>query len=202
MTDVRFDPHKKGVLSFDINSEHGGAGVLAIKKALKLSFEGQIRVAIVRDMKSYYYLLLPAKIGDKHITVEGANVFSFSDSTLLGFGKSAETVRVISSVGNVATLAAPLTKNHAIGDGLEFPAAGWSSDPIIIIEGNATLDVAKWTVLHEVGHRALGLADIDDTTDFMNFQQSWTDYRLRYCPRKMHYKPGDVENQWEKIPRS
>jgi hypothetical protein len=96
-----------------------------------------------------------------------------------------------------------LTKAHAVGETIEFPAAGWSSDPILIIEGSATLDVTKWTVLHEVGHRALELADIIDRTDFMHFSQSWTDYRLRYCPRKKNYPAGttNTENQWEKIPR-
>ena len=83
-------------------------------------------------------------------------------------------------------------------------AAGWSSDPILIIEGSASLNVAKWTVLHEVGHRALELADVDDATDFMNYSQGWTDYRLRYCPRRKRYPAGttDTENQWEKIPRT
>jgi len=116
-------------------------------------------------------------------------------------------VNVLTNVGNVGTLAAPLTRDHAVGEPLEFPAAGWSGDlknPIIIAEGSAKLDVSKWTILHEVGHSALELDDIVDPTDFMNFEQSWTDYRLRYCPRTKKYPEPNmplIENQWETIPR-
>jgi hypothetical protein len=86
---------------------------------------------------------------------------------------------------------------------LEFPAGGWGADPILIIEGATALSVVKWTILHEVGHRnpgGLNLLDVDDATDFMHWMQSWTDYRLRYCPRTKKHEPG-TENQWETIPR-
>ncbi len=48
---------------------------------------------------------------------------------------------------------------------------------------------------------ALELADIVDRTDFMHFDQSWTDYRLRYCPRKKNYPAGTTatENQWDRF---
>jgi hypothetical protein len=197
-TNVQFDTDLNGALSFDI-AAGGGAELLAIKTAMP--DDSRIRVAIVRDMKSYYYLSVAASIGDTTITVRGTNVFSFGRPMPLGKGATQEMVNVVSSAINVITLSAPLTNAHAIGEGLEFPAAGWSSTPIIIIEGNATLDVAKWTVLHEVGHKALTLADINDATDFMHYQQSWTDYRLRYCPRTKQYEPAHTENQWEKIPR-
>ena len=47
------------------------------------------------------------------------------------------------------------------------------------------------------------LKDIIDRTDFMHFSQSWTDYRLRFCPRRLNYPAGTAatENQWETIPR-
>ena len=107
---------------------------------------------------------------------------------------------VASSAGSTITLGAPLTKAHAVGESLEFPAGGWSTNPILIIEGSTSLDVIKWTIAHEVGHRALGLKDIDDRTDFMHWIQEWTDYRLRYCPRTKKHESG-TENQWETIPR-
>lgn len=195
-TDVRYDLDGNGVLSYDIKNG-GGREFDAIKAAM---IGTGTRVAIIRDMKSYYYLSAAAKVGDTTITVTAGSVFANTNSTPLGIGTSLENVTALSSVGSTITLATPLTKAHAIGEPLEFPAAGWSSDPILIIEGNDTLDVVKWTVLHEVGHRDLKLSDIVDATDIMHFQQSWTDYRLRYCPRTKKYKAG-TENQWETIPR-
>jgi hypothetical protein len=93
-----------------------------------------------------------------------------------------------------------LTKAHAAGEPLEFPAAGWSTDPILIIEGSASVDTLKWTIPHEVGHSALILKDVDDTTNCMHYSQGNTDYKLRYCPRNKRYEAG-TENQWELIPR-
>jgi hypothetical protein len=101
-----------------------------------------------------------------------------------------------------------VTKEHAVGAPIEFIAAGWSSDPIIITEENASdgsLLAEKdilWAIPHEVGHRVLTLADVNDTTNFMNSAMGPTDYRLRYCPRVKTYTPTQKENQWEKIPRT
>lgn len=203
-TDVAFDTDRNGAVSYDINAG-GGADVTAITNAVPGGAD-QYRVIIVRRLKSFYYLSREAHVGDTTITVRGSNVFT-ANNMPLGTGAAQELISVVSNAGNVATLAAPLTKAHAVGEPLEFPAAGWSGSltkPIFIQEGSAAVDVAKWTVLHEVGHAALELADIVDPTDFMHFQQSWTDYRLRYCPRTLKYpKAGGptVENQWETIPR-
>ncbi|MCK7510894.1 MAG: hypothetical protein MZV70_47030 [Desulfobacterales bacterium] len=81
-----------------------------------------------------------------------------------------------------------MTKPHAAGAPIEFIAAGWASDPIIVVEENAVdgsviaQNVVLWTIAHEAGHRVLELADVVDDTSIMHHQQSWTDYRLRYCP--------------------
>lgn len=200
LTDIRFDMDGNGTLSYDI-AAGGGVEVQAIRAAMPIDRIGRVRVAIVKSMKSYYYLSSAAAIGDVTITVRGTSVFSFSRPMPLGSGASSELVTVRSSAGNVITLSSPLTKNHVIGETLEFAAGGWSGSPIIIMEGSAALSVAKWTVLHEVGHTALLLSDITDATDFMHFMQSWTDYRLRFCPRIKHYRPTQTENQWETIPR-
>jgi hypothetical protein len=200
VTDVAFDLDKNGFFSFDIN-QNGGGELAAIKAAFKDS-SGAKRVVIVRDMKSFYYLDKAAKAGDTTITVRDGDVYTFNQPKPLGTGKNQELVMVVSAAGSIGTLAKPLLKDHAAGEPLEFPAAGWSSDPIIIIEGSAPLDVAKWTVLHEVGHTELELDDVEDINDFMHFQQSWKDYRLRYCPRILKYHPGTTQNQWEKIPRT
>lgn len=191
-----------GVLHYDI-AKGGGADLEKIQKAFKGKAVGKkVRVAIIRDMKSYYYLKKAAEIGDTELTVEGSSVFfKVGDTPPLGEGANQEPLNITAVNGNKITCD-PLTIKHAVGTTIEFPAAGWSSDPILIIEGTASLDVAKWTVLHEVGHRDKGLTlkDIVDKTNFMHFMQEWTDYRLRYCPRKSMYDAVD-QNQWEKIPR-
>lgn len=195
VTDIPFDKDGNGVLSFDINSG-GGVEFEMIKQAIKKRDADQYRVVIVRGMKSFYYLDRPARKGDTSISVRGPNIFT--TTMPLGNGPSMEIVTVTSSSGQ---LASPLRFDHPIGEPLEFPAAGWSTDPILIMEGGVSLDVTKWTILHEVGHSALKLMDVVDPTDFMHYSQVWTDFRLRYSPRNSKYKPGKQENQWEQIPR-
>jgi uncharacterized protein YqfB (UPF0267 family) len=195
-----------GVLSYDIG-QGGGADLNAISAAMT-GTGTKVRVAIIRDMKSYYYLQSAVAAGATTVVLTaaaGSVYYHPGDSVLLGTGATQETVSITAVAGSTITCAA-LTNAHAAGEAMEFPAAGWGSDPILIMEGNASLNVAKWTVLHEVGHRDRGLqlSDIIDVTDFMNWQQSWTDYRLRYCPRLKNYPAGttDTENQWELIPRT
>lgn len=198
VTDVPFDTSKTGSLAFDINA-NGGPDFNLIKNIVTTNDDEEYRVVIVRNLHSYYFLDQPAKKGDTSISVRGATVYMAKMP--LGKGPNMETVDVTRTRANVAHLAAPLTFDHAVGEPLEFPAAAWSVDPIVIAEGNAPLDEAKWTILHEVGHSALNLLDIVDRTDFMHFEQGNTDHRLRYCPRVCHYDPTTKENQWETIPR-
>jgi hypothetical protein len=200
VTNIAYDLDGNGALSFDIN--RGGGSEFDLIDAAFTEKDGFTRVVIVKDMKSFYYLRRAASVGDTTVTVRGGNVFAFDRPMPLGSGANQEMIQVVSSSGGVGTLLNPLTKDHAVGEAFEFPAAGWSSNPIIIIEGEATLDVAKWTVLHEVGHTALKLSDVIDDTNFMHFDQGCVDYRLRYCPRIKKYHPGKVENQWELIKRT
>ncbi|MBP6003962.1 MAG: hypothetical protein KA746_11055 [Pyrinomonadaceae bacterium] len=189
-------------VTYDI-AAGGGADLTAIATAMT-GTGTKTRVAIIRDMKSVYYLSADTAIGATSVTVtDGSTFFQVGNTPPIGTGANQETLTITALAGNTITCA-PLTKAHAAGDTIEFPAAGWSSDPILIIEGSASLDVTKWTVLHEVGHAALSLSDIIDRTDFMHFSQSWTDYRLRYCPRTKNYPAGtaDTENQWDTIPRT
>lgn len=195
--DVHYDKNKSGVLHFDINSQ-GGTEFELIKRAVSANPDEQ-RVVIVREMKSFYYLERAAKKGEREIAVRGSNVYTASMD--LGSGSSKETVDVASNTGNVAHLVAPLKFDHLEGETLEFPAAAWSSNPIIIMEGAVSLDELSWTLMHEVAHIALQLEDVSDPANVMNVDQTNTDYRLRFCPRESNYSPGRKENQWEKIPR-
>lgn len=208
ITNVAYDIDRNGALSFDINA-NGGAEVTAINAAMT-GTGTKTRIAVVKALKSYYYLSAAAAIGDTDLTIRGGNVFDYAPffNVALGLGANQENVTVSRTSGATITLSSGVTKAHAIGTPIEFVASGWSSDPIIITEENAsngsliTENAILWTIPHEVGHRALSLADVNDATNFMHFQQSWTDYRLRYCPRNRYYNPpGGTENQWETIPR-
>jgi len=201
VTSVHFDLDGNGALSYDINN-NGGPELDAINAAIT-GAGTKIRVAIIKDMKSFYYLSAAAAVGDRTVTVTAGSVFTYPGGSYpLGADASLENVSVASSAGSTITLGGPLTKAHAAGEALEFPASGWSSDPILVTEGTSTFDVLKWTIAHEAGHRKLTLADIDnDLTTIMYYSRSRTDYRLRYCPRTKRYAPGGTENQWETIPR-
>lgn len=189
-------------VAYDI-AAGGGADVTAIGSAMT-GTGTKIRLAVVRNMISVYKLSAAAAVGATSLTVTASSTFfQVGDTPPLGTGTTRENITISALSGNTITCNA-LTHAHAAGETIEFPAAGWASDPILIIEGNTALDVIKWTILHEAGHRALTLADIEDPTDFMHFSQGWTDYRLRYCPRRKHYPAGTTatENQWETIPRT
>ena len=188
-------------LTYDIKAG-GGADLTAIQNAMT-GTGTKVRIAVIRDMKSVYYLKNEAKKDDTTLTVTASSTFLQVGQAYPLTGGTAEDITPTALSGGTITCA-KLKHDHAAGETIEFNAAGWSSDPILIIEGNASLDVAKWTILHEAGHRKLDLPDIIDTTDFMHFSQGWTDYRLRYCPRLKKYPDGttDKENQWEKIPRT
>lgn len=206
-TDVHYDLDGNGALSYDIGA--GGGAELDTINAAMTGTGTKTRIAIVKKLKSYYYLSHAAVIGDTDLRVTAGNVFSYSSfpNVPLGSGANKENVTVSSVSGNTITIAAPgVTKPQPIGAPIEFIAAGWSSDPIVITEENAangsliSENIILWTIPHEVGHRKLLLVDINDQTNFMHHQQSWTDYRLRYCPRTKRYTAG-TENQWETIPR-
>lgn len=198
-TNVRYDLDGNGALSYDI-ANNGGREFNAIRAAMT-GTRRRIRIAVIRDMKSYYYLSAAAAVGATTITVTAGSVFTYPPGSYpLGSGATQENVTVASSVGSTITLGAPLTRAHAAGEALEFPAAGWSCDPILVCEGGQSLNTIKWTIAHESGHRALNLKDVEDTTNIMHYSTSVTDYRLRYCPRNKRYEAG-TENQWQTIPR-
>jgi hypothetical protein len=207
-SDVRYDLDNNDALSYDINAG-GGPEVQAISAAMT-GTGTKVRVAIVRALRSYYYLDTAAAIGAVTLSCRGASVFDFAPFThvRLGLGPHSEMVDVTGNAGKTLTLAAGVTRAWPIGTPIEFIASGWSSDPIIITEENPVdnsvmaQNSVLWTIAHEAGHRpAMGsLADVRDSASIMYFTQGWTDYRLRYCPRTHNYD-GGTDNQWEMIPR-
>lgn len=201
--DIPYDIDGNGKLSWDIVN-HGGDEFQKIRDGFK---SADTRIVIVRDMVSLYHLDADAAIGDTTIKlrgISGNNFYTAGDGPTLGTGAGAEVVSVQSASKDSATvtLSSALTKRHSAGDPITFPAGGWSSDPIVIIEGSATEDTIKWTFFHETGHRVLELADLQAPASIMHFSQSWTDHRLRYKPQNLKYdSAGGTQNQWVKVPR-
>jgi hypothetical protein len=196
--DIAFDTDKNGKLTYDIGAS-GGAEFNLITS--KFTVAGQ-KVIIVRDMVSVYLLAAAAKKGDKTLTMTtSTSFFKAGNTPPLGTGATRETINITAVSGAILTLAAGLANDHASGETIEFPAAGWGGNPIVIIEGSASEDILKWTFGHELGHAVLSLADVNASESIMNYSQSWTDHRLRYKPLPKNYNAGVTENQWETIPR-
>jgi hypothetical protein len=198
-TDIRFDLDSNGALSFDINA--GGGPELAAIGSAMTGTGTSIRVVVVRALRSYYYLSAAVAVGATTLSVRGSSVFKYPvGQVALGLGADSEMVTVSNVAGTTITLSAGVTKAHAVGTPIEFPATGWSSNPIIIAENTDSESDILGAIPHEVAHRALTLADVTDRTNCMHFERGRTDFRLRYCPRTLRYSAG-TENQWEKIPR-
>jgi len=123
----------------------------------------------------------------------------------------------LDAAGN--TIPAGLRFFHAkgvVGDMIDYPAAGWSSDPIIVCTENirsyatvppttatVPIDIIKATILHELGHRIRpwqkilrDVIDADPTsnqntrfaTSIMHYQQGGNSNCLRYLPRPLRYQ--------------
>ncbi|MFB9288662.1 hypothetical protein ACFFTM_09875 [Pseudoduganella plicata] len=197
VTDVPYDIDGNGELIYDIN-KNGGPEFEVINSAMPARAD-TVRVVVVRSMRSVYYLQSPTYKGQLSVAVRGNHIF-LGPMTLRS-GETTEEVEVISRTGNIAQLAKPLTAAYPSGSILEFGAAAWASNPIIIAEGELTLEEVKKTIFHEVGHVALNLPDVEDTENIMNHEVGPEDQRLRFCPRKLRYTPGVTQSQWEAIPR-
>ncbi len=201
--DVPYDIDGNGKLSWDVTAD-GGPEFKKIQDAFK---SADVRIAVIRDLVSVYQLDANTAIGDTTIQLRGIsdnNFYAVGDPATIGSGAGAEAVKVraASSDSPTVTLQTALTKAHTAGDPITVPIGGWSSDPIVIMEGALTEEKIKWTFFHETGHRALKLADLDAKTSIMHFDQGWTDHRLRYKPQNLKFNPpGGTENQWELIPR-
>ncbi|MDA8121794.1 MAG: hypothetical protein M0Z38_04415 [Deltaproteobacteria bacterium] len=196
-TNVHYDLDSNGSLTYDIVNG-GGPEFNKIKRAFAVA---GWRVVIVRTMVSLYYLASAAARGATTITINTADHFyTAGDTTPLGTGGKRENVTIQSFVGATLTLAAPLQHAHSRRAPIEFPAAGWSGNPVVIVEGTTSEDEIKWTIGHELGHSVLSLVDVTHDQSIMHFMQGAADTRLRYKPLPKHYDPG-TENQWETIPR-
>jgi len=198
--DVHYDLDSNGSLTYDIVSG-GGPELNKIKRAVAVA---GWRVIIVRSMVSQYYLASAAAKDATTITINTADHFyTNGDTVALGTGGKREDVTIQSCArGNATlTLASPLAHAHSRRAPIEFPAAGWSGNPVVIVEGTASDTELKWTIGHELGHSALELVDVTHTNSIMHYMQGAADTRLRCKPLPKHYDPG-TEVQWETIPRT
>lgn len=202
---------KSDVLTYDIGKGGGPdvdklkmlmTGKTKVASTLTPGTGNMYRVALVPKMRSIYKLITDVKAKDTRVPLSGRVHYKEGQTHML----NGEPITIVTIEQKTNTLIVhPLKNDHAKDSIMLYSAGAWSSDPIIIQEGSAGVDVAKWTILHEVGHRALSLTDIEDQTNFMHWQQAWTDYRLRFCPRKVYRSRSgvqEVENQWQRIPRN
>ena len=158
-----------------------------------------VHVAIVPRMVSNYYLASAARSGTRSVTVVGSSVY-FKDNqrSTIGTGDATEPLK-ITRVEGPRLHCEPLLNDHPAGAPIPFGAGAWSSDPVIIQEGDATKEETLWTIPHEVSHQQFRLLDIVDVKNIMHFMQHGGEHRLRYCPRYANYHGAPPQNQWEKI---
>lgn len=207
---------KNGEVLYDMAS-----GGQELREALLSAFGDQDSdaywVAIIRNMKSCYYLSKDAQAGS--LVIEVAATRLLQSKMDLGTGPTKERITVECVEGNIGYLAEPLKNSHPKGTLLEFFAGAWSGGPIILAEGDFTEEELRWIILHELGHTALSLSDITDDTNIMLAHRGHKDYRLRYKPQKLNYvnkssgpkcltsvsqdsnQAERIEIQWDKIIR-
>jgi hypothetical protein len=210
--DVAFDVDGNGAFTYDI-ANNGGVELTALRNAFPSGADSKQRVVIVKKMISNYYLASPAEATTSELIINAPInrvYFKLGDALNLP-GESGLTITAIQAQGSRTklTLSGPLVSAHSAGDPLPFPAAGWSSDPIVIVEGTNIPDT-EWTIVHECGHSVFRFKDLQDSantsqaTCIMHYQQGWGDHRIRYLPRPIKYNntTNEEENQWEKIDRT
>lgn len=214
-----------GTFRFDINAGGGPdrEGLLEIMMGrtrtaatLTPNCASMVRVAIVPALYSYYKLAKAASKDQTEVWVVGADAFfNVGDKPPLGSGATKEDLKITGKEtwestgkdtwdeddkGKCKLLCEPLENDHAVGQHIEFPAAAWSTDPIILVEGSeAQKDASMWAVPHEVSHREFKLWDIEDMDNIMNYALHGGSHHLRFNPRKLHYEQDQVQNQWQQI---
>lgn len=218
--DLNYDKDNSGTLTLGVSGTGADPDFIRATLGLVPGTE-QYQILVIRALHYVYFLAKPALAGDTTVVLRtGANIF-FSQNILdgssydLGPGAGTETVTIVSrdyangvdvdGDGGVDginfTLAAPLSNNHPTSQGIIRPVAGVRTAPIAVLE-QASQAETQWVIAHEIGHVLdFDFSDLDALTDLMNFSTAFTDHRLRFKPQPLHYKPGVVESQWEKVPR-
>jgi len=211
-----------GADTLDIHYDLNGNGALdlepgttsAEEQAIMNSFNpaGQ-RIVIVKDLNWIYYLGRAASSGDESINLKTAysNVSGgveqgymkfivVGDTYTLGTGDGAERITISARNGATLELSSALTKDHGTDEGIMWPLAGLSGDPIWIREGSNSEEEICQTIGHECGHSLFNWKDVDAPVSLMHFSTSNTDTLLRFKELPKKYEGGN-ENQWDVVTR-
>jgi hypothetical protein len=161
-----------------------------------------IRVAIVRDLRSFFVLKDPYNPGAPRIKITARNVSYLFPMNGVTIGT--QTVNLINprevSDGTWVDIDPPHRTYYPAGTELDLHIAGWSTNPILISErscgGNA--NEVLGVILHEVGHNPVGFKDVDDVSyrfgndtvadGIMHWTMGGSSTVLRHLPRPFHYQ--------------
>lgn len=228
--------NSSGAVVYEIGVRGNGPAMQAINNAIPKD-GNKVRVVLVKQLKSIYKLTQATAAGATQITVSAESVLTgpgalkfgseyvrFKSATPAAGGGTKVDIEVVNPDGTPklypaghASAGQPVQlPAHAVGDEIEFSAAGWGSEPVIIAVDGASPDTVKATILHEVGHKIPPvpnsmLLDVTDAepetnaTSIMHYRLGGKANRLRYLPRLLRYDNPAAnleENQWEKIERS
>ena len=202
----------------DINFDPGGAGALVLEAGRTSAGEHAIinaitgtdkKIVIIKNLQWLFNLGVPAAIGDPEITLGPhitADILAYitPDTYDLGGPGNIEEIEVTNTdtATGILTLAANITKDHPITEGVWWPLGGLSGDPAFVKEGSDSQEMVNKVIGHEVGHEILDLLDLDKLECMMHFSNSRTGMKIRFKDLPRFYNPpGGNENQWNTISR-
>lgn len=199
-------------------------GFKAVNDHATKTYAGRQCVAIVKRMTTFVKLVeavtipaAPAKV-DSVVVGAAGRFFAKNRTVIIGSMTGAATdddVRKIDSIAKITgtnnyriKFTTPLSKAHPIGHGVTYGAAGWSGNPIVVVEDSssgATTAAQKEklvieTTAHELGHSLAGFSDVEDKTSVMHYQVGVDAANLRHSEMIVRYENDDYkkkEKQWD-----
>jgi hypothetical protein len=202
---IAYDADRSGTLEVT-NDVDGSAEDAPFAPLARLA---PFTVVIVRDMRMIARIEAAVAPGDLSLRLVPAHSGAARSlcvlGGVLGRGHAAEAVRGRDLAGATIFLDRPLVKAHAAGTPIFIHVRGLaSSTPIFVREGDEGLDVLLWIIAHELAHPLLEVLHQSERDNLM--QGFAADAAAAHPYPRLRYKPmrtveGDMESQWEAVPR-
>lgn len=195
--------------------DHGADSVKKINDYVAANYAGRQCVAVVKNLVTFVPLRNAVAVGADTIRVGHAGSFYAPGSvvtigSILGATTDDES-KTIASITKDGTndrydikFTSALAKAHGTDHGITFGAAGWSGNPIMVVEGGSSEKVVIETAGHELGHALMSYKDVEDQYAIMHYQIGVLEAGLRHRPMLLRYDNNDYskkESQWELLTR-
>ncbi len=195
--------------------DHSSDCVSVINTYMAAHYSGKQCVAIVKHLTTFVPLLNSVASGTKTIRVGHAGSFYAAGEvvtigSIMG-GTGSDEVKTIESVTKDGSndrydirFTTVFLLDHGTDHGVTFGAAGWSGNPIMVVEDNSSELVLIETAGHELGHSLMDYHDVEDQHAIMHYQIGVIDAGLRHTPMILRYENDNYalkESQWEYLAR-